>query len=474
MKYLLILIFVSINMISYSQKKVVPASQSASTGILLPRGSKQDSRMFTVISAQVLLDEQGKKAGTGVKNPEIYYLPSVGVSGYNTDSLMNAVRLAGWIYTPDPSDIKYGWLKKSNRNMIVYFSTDKNETNFYLAECDKVPGAAPTPSNPVNAAKAPEVKTQGFAPTVQQQPNQPQQMNTGSQVVNQPTANTPVVPPPVNNPPVIPKISMSENAVFNGYTYSTTNNPDGWNALVMDDYVQVSKGSTVALIHFGINMTDDARMDIPGYFWEHVAAPKYTVQNLYPTVYSVLKDFPYHFIQADATEKKTGRNVFVSFQVIIKNGVAYCYEMITDSKASFQQQFPTMDFIEGMSKYNSFALGANDLIGTWQEGGGAFTQYYYVSSGNYAGMNITVSNLKYIFLTGSNYRTDVKAVSNNTYATEKEVGNYSVSNWEVSTTDQNGKISNFNAWFEAVKGGRLLHLQNKRFTSEQFQLGRVR
>lgn len=56
-----------------------------------------------------------------------------------------------------------------------------------------------------------------------------------------------------------------------------------------------------------------------------------------------------------------------------------------------------------------FAIGKNDLIGTWQAGGGAFTQYYFVSSGNYAGMNITVSNLKYFFANGTSYRTEVKA-----------------------------------------------------------------
>jgi len=221
-------------------------------------------------------------------------------------------------------------------------------------------------------------------------------------------------------------------------------------------------------------MTDEMRVDLSNSYWNKIAANRYQIRNLYPTNYSVVKDFPYYFVQADAVEKATGKNVFVSFQVIPKNGTAYCYEIVTPSKSSFSQQFPTMDKIENLSAYNRFAIGKSDLVGTWQAGAGAFTQYYFVSSGNYAGMNITVSNLKYIFVNGVSYRTEVKAVTSGVYASEKEVGKYTVSNWDVSTTDQRGKLSSFSAWFEATKGGRILHLLNKKFSSEHYLLGKDR
>ena len=89
-------------------------------------------------------------------------------------------------------------------------------------------------------------------------------------------------------------------------------------------------------------------------------------------------------------------------------------------------------------------------------------------------MNITVSNLKYVFVTNTNYRTEVKAVTNSVYASEKEIGKYTVSNWDVSTTDQKGKLSNLSAWFEATKGGRILHLLNKKYSSEHYLLGKDR
>lgn len=259
-----------------------------------------------------------------------------------------------------------------------------------------------------------------------------------------------------------------------GYAFATTNFDDGWNAVIKSDWVEVTKGDTTVLLHYGITMTDEMRQDLSNSYWNKIAANKYNIRNLYPTNYSVLKDFPYYFVQADATEKATGKSVFVSFQVIPKNGTAYCYEIVTPSKSSFSQQFPTMDKIENLSRYNRFAIGKSDLIGTWQAGAGAFTQYYFVSSGNYAGMNITVSNLKYLFVNASSYRTEVKAVTNNVYASEKEIGRYTVGNWDVSTTDQKGKLSNFSAWFEATKGGRILHLLNKKYSSEHYLLGKDR
>jgi hypothetical protein len=283
---------------------------------------------------------------------------------------------------------------------------------------------------------------------------------------------TPAPNKPQTNP-VKPTVTNTV-AKKDGYAFSTTNFDDGWNATINDDWVKVEKGSTAVLLHFGFALTDNLRTDIANNCFYKVATNRYRIIKTYNYAYSVLKDFTYYFLQADAIDKTTGKNVFISFQVIPKNGVAYCYEIITPSKNEFQQQFATMDKIEAMAGYNRFAIGANDLIGTWQEGGGAFTQYYFVSNGNYAGMDIVVGNIKYIFADRANYKTDVKVVRNTTYATEKETGSYNVANWELITKNQSQKVSGFNSWFEATKGGRILHMVNKKYTSEHYQLGKER
>lgn len=261
--------------------------------------------------------------------------------------------------------------------------------------------------------------------------------------------------------------------VFTGYTYFITNFDDGWKATPKDDFVEISTAGTTVLFHYGVALTDELRLDIPNNCWSLFSGGRYVVNTLYSHNYSPAS-FPYYYLQADVTVKASGENKFVSFLVQTVNGVAYGYEVISNSSAEFQQKFPTIEAIQNMYGYNKFALGANDLIGTWQEGSGSFTQYYYVQSGNYAGMNIVVSNLKYMFVNSTAYNTDVKSVSSAGYQKEKETGKYVVNTWDVSTTDQNGKVSDFSAWFEAVKGGRILHLLNKKFTSEHYQLGRIK
>jgi len=306
---------------------------------------------------------------------------------------------------------------------------------------------------------------EAFASSIELKKTEPgKQLNATAEKQQPQTANNQSVSQP----------STTQFFAGNGYTFTTTNFDDGWHAAIKSDWVEVTKDDTTVLLHYGITITDEMRRDLSNSYWNQIAANRYQVKNLYPTNYSVLKDFPYYFVQADATERATGKNVFVSFQVIPKNGTAYCYEIVTPTRDSFSRQFPTMDQIENLSRYNRFAIAKSDLIGTWQAGGGAFTQYYFVSSGNYAGMNITVSNLRYVFVNGTSYRTEVKAVTNIVYASEKEIGKYTAGNWDVSTTDQKGKLSNFSAWFEATKGGRILHLLNKKYSSEHYLLGKDR
>ncbi len=266
--------------------------------------------------------------------------------------------------------------------------------------------------------------------------------------------------------------STQQPGVFTGYTFSVTNFNDGWNSIIKEDFVEVSNSGTTVLLHYGITLNDELRQDIINNFWNLLAADRYTVTNLYSYNYSAL-NFPYYYMEADVIEKATGNIKFLSFWVKTVNGTAYGYEVTSDTKSEFQQKFPTIESIENMYSYNYFAIGKNDLIGTWQEGSGAFTQYYFVSSGDYAGMNIVVSNLKYTFYNSSIYLTDFKSVSSVGYINEKENGSYGVNEWEVITTDQNSKVSNFKSWFEAVKGGRILHLWNKQFSGEHYQLGRI-
>jgi hypothetical protein len=128
----------SIAQILFAQKKLVPVQQSTLTGITLPTGSKQDSRMFNVAGAKMLLEIESQKVNATISSPEVLVLPSVTAGGFNADSLVKNLSDQGWSITVIEGDNKYAWLQKDNRNVIMYFSMNTKETGLYFAEANLV------------------------------------------------------------------------------------------------------------------------------------------------------------------------------------------------------------------------------------------------------------------------------------------------------------------------------------------------
>ena len=143
MKTTLTCLFLFITIISClnvsAQKKVTPVTQSVLTGIALPAGTKQDKRWLSENTAKVLLELESRKAKTGVKDPEVLYLPSASSCGFNTDSLVAQLSGLGWEIIPVAGDEKFAWLKKNDRYLIAYFLMEEKQTQLYIAESTAVP-----------------------------------------------------------------------------------------------------------------------------------------------------------------------------------------------------------------------------------------------------------------------------------------------------------------------------------------------
>jgi hypothetical protein len=117
-----------------------------------------------------------------------------------------------------------------------------------------------------------------------------------------------------------------------------------------------------------------------------------------------------------------------------------------------------------MFNYNKFAVAASDLTGKWASWSGSNVQYVNAYTGLDAGMGHAQSGNEIVFNVNGTYNREYKGVSGspgmgNTYYGEKNNGNAIVSNWEVQLTNSfKGETHVFAAQFEAVKGGRILHL----------------
>jgi hypothetical protein len=422
-KYFFGFVLCFISVILFAQKKAVPVSQSALTGISLTAGSKKDERMLSVTGAEMLLEMESKKANVVLSNTEVLLLPTVSTGGFNRDTLVQRLSALGWTSTAIKDDEKYAWLQKGTRHIIIYFSSDKKETLFYLAEAKTAPVLGP-----------------------------PQSV-------------------------VGPQSDSSKTGSNSGYSFTSSNFDDGWVAMEQSDWVRVTKGNSVVLLHFvqpdikGFNILDEAT----AFAWNIIVAPRYkNISNLWiRKSWYADGDFMNgkYFAEADLTDNASSKRVHV---VLYRNGNGGKWiEIITPDKASFQNQFSIVyqqdgtnwDKLSVMTNYNKFAVSEKDLPGSWYSSGGSNIQYYNVYTGNNAGMAFASSNTEIIFEHGGNYKSFYKGVDNtlnnsgNRYYGETFTGNYTVTNWEMKLTNRfKGATETFAIQFEAIKGGRILHM----------------
>ena len=259
------------------------------------------------------------------------------------------------------------------------------------------------------------------------------------------------------------------------FAFTTTNFDDGWVGTEQPDWVHVTKGNTVILIHYAqpnirnFNNLDDAT----AFVWNTIVMPRYSnISNLWVrNKWYADGDFmnAKYYAGADLTENVSGKKVHV---VLYKSGNAGKWiEFITPDKVSFQNQFTVAyqqdgtnwDKLSAMANYNKFAVAAGDLPGNWKSSSGASIEYYNVYTGNNMGMASASSTTEFVFQTDGTYTSVYKGVDgfngNNRYVGETNKGKSIVSNWEMKLTNRfKGATETFTIQFEAVKGGRILHM----------------
>ncbi len=420
-----------------AQKKLVPVTQSALTGITLPAGSKQDNRMLMVSTAEMLLEMESKKGNTTISATEVLILPAAASNAFTEDSLTAKLKDLGWKKTVIEADKKYSWLQKEKQYVIMYFSTGKKETSLYFARADSIPKE----NSQVNIS----VNSQSQLPVTAVAQNSPVQ-------TNQPIAKT-------------------------GFAFNTTNFDDGWIATEQEDWVQVTRGNTKVLIHYPNKNADaynSVLLDGLKNAWNILVAPRYITAGNFE--FKPLQSWEsIEFAEADAVEKATGKTVHVVlFKKNYSGGGGKYIEFITSSKSSYEQEFgvyndasswENWDKIANMATYNKFAVAANDLIGKWTNKFSGTQQYVNIYTGANAGMDTHASAEKFEFSTGSIYNWEISVASGFVgsikFTSAKATGKWSlVYNWQIHFSDIEKKAKTYNAYFSCVKGARLLWLQD--------------
>jgi hypothetical protein len=256
----------------------------------------------------------------------------------------------------------------------------------------------------------------------------------------------------------------------------TTNFDDGWVATEQADWVRAGKDGLVVLIHYRLpdlrpfNNLDEAT----AFAWNQMVVPRYrSLSNVWIRRSFWSDGDAFHgkyFAQADARDRD-GKPVFVAF---FKDGTyGKWIEVIAPDKATFNRRVTAVQQLDGtnweplvkLGGLNKFAVAAGDLVGNWESASGAVVQYYEVYTGNNAGMAYASSTTSFAFRPDGTYTSVYKGAQNlqngrgTQFHGETFTGRYSVTNWEMTLTNRfKGATHNFTVQFEAVKGGRILHV----------------
>lgn len=275
-------------------------------------------------------------------------------------------------------------------------------------------------------------------------------------------------------------VNTTVTPVTGDFDFTSTNFDDGWRSVIQDDWVFVSKDDIKVYLWYALqyNASDFSGTGVVDrdYYWDNYVSKYFTIETKqYKDNGEVLGSLKPSYVEGWATDKQTGERRFIGMRLDISPNTAYITIGSAKDEESLWEQFPKANGgafspsdLSNMGGYNKFAITANDVLGTWQDGNTSTAQWYYVTPSGYegyAGMTVAARSATFNFNEGGNYTSihngATGAVGNMSTFQQNYKGKYTVSNWNLTATNRfNGKTDNFEAWFVAIRGGRILKLRD--------------
>lgn len=246
-----------------------------------------------------------------------------------------------------------------------------------------------------------------------------------------------------------------------------TTTSGGWSLAALPDFVEARQNKFVVRLHYATQIPDGLRADPEGkrdHFWSTFVAPRYA------GVKNVRKPRPQSYadsemVEADALEIASKQHVHVAFHMFTASGVVTAVEVVAPSKQALDAAYADSAAISALRDVNRFAVAPKELVGTWSDSSGSFLQYYNVYTGNSAGLAIGASSYKVDFTAKGTFKSQLKAVAGRTgslsFHKENQAGSFKLEGGAL-VTKSGGVTRRYHAWFEAVRGGRILHLVDQK------------
>ena len=266
-----------------------------------------------------------------------------------------------------------------------------------------------------------------------------------------------------------------------GFAFNTTNFDDGWNSMVQEDWVQVTKANNVILLHYPNKAADEYNtvlLDGLKNAWDILVAPRYSSATNMDFKSSGSWE-SIGFGEADMVQNETGKKVHVVlFKKYFSNGSGSYIEFMMPDKKTFEDEFgsyenasanwgngPGFTKMANMANYNKFAVSAADLTGTWTSNFTGMTQYVNAYTGASAGADTHASNESFQFGEGSAYKWDLGVESGFTgnikFQSANASGKFNLpNNWQIYFSKIESKPKTYDAYFSCIKGNRMLWLSD--------------
>ena len=262
-----------------------------------------------------------------------------------------------------------------------------------------------------------------------------------------------------------------------GYRSSTVTFDDGWTSTAQDDWVLVSKGQMkVHLLYalpYNASQFSGTGVRARDFYWDNYVSKYFGIQSKQYREESSIGSFNAEYVEGTATDRQTGERRFIAMYLSIAPNTAWLKVASAPNEGALRQQFPKSHLqldsdLSAMSRFNQFPVSASDVIGRWQDGNTSTAHWYYVSPTgyeSYAGMTIASTAAEFNFAPSGSYTSQhtgaTGSVGNLSGFRQTYRGTYKVTDWSVSATNRwQGKTDIFKAYFQVMRGGRVLVLES--------------
>lgn len=241
---------------------------------------------------------------------------------------------------------------------------------------------------------------------------------------------------------------------------------EGWHQTIEAGGLVLTKGELVAEMPWPFPFTDALRNGYPEEnVWRALLGDRYEPGPFEKGSYGEL------WLGCTATEKATGKQVYISFTTGALNGIINPVALIGD-EATVRGQFHGANPLLNLQELNRFSLGCAGLDGTWKSGFSSAMARYSASTGNFVGIDSAAGSVT-LTLDGSSFTRESTAYVNKVYSKQVTSGSWSSDSWSMRLEPEGKEPVNYDAAMVAVKGGFMLRLRDRKFTSDVDVFSRV-